>query len=193
MKIIFSICLLVFLTNCSPNKQDKVIVIQPLGDFSQKEAQVVLEQIKIINPSTILKNNIPLPKSTYYKPRNRYRADSLIKYLSSQIGKDSVIIGLTKKDISTTKGKIKDWGVMGLGYRPGKSCIVSSFRLSKKNTTEQFYKVALHELGHTQGLPHCKNKACLMRDAEGGNPLNEEKEFCESCKKYLKTKNWKLI
>ena len=63
----------------------------------------------------------------------------------------------------------------------------------KKNKTEQFYKVALHELGHTEGLPHCKNKTCLMRDAEGGNPLNEEKEFCISCKKYLKGKKWNIL
>ena len=82
---------------------------------------------------------------------------------------------------------------MGLGYRPGNACVVSSYRLSKKNKTEQFYKVALHELGHTEGLPHCKNKTCLMRDAEGGNPLNEEKEFCISCKKYLKGKKWNIL
>ena len=148
--------------------------------------------MKKINPSTVLRKNIPFPKSTFYAPRNRYRADSLIKYLNSNIGKDSVVIGLSRKDISTTKDGVNDWGVMGLGYRPGNACIVSSFRLSKKNKTEQFYKVALHELGHTQGLPHCKTRTCLMRDAEGGNPLAQEKDFCQSCKNYLKKKNMKL-
>lgn len=81
---------------------------------------------------------------------------------------------------------------MGLGYRPGNACVASSFRLTKKNKTQQFHKVALHELGHTQGLPHCPDKSCLMRDAEGGNPLDEEKAFCASCRQYLKSKNWKL-
>lgn len=193
MKKILSIVLLLFLTNCSQDNHHKVIVIQPLGNFSKEDAKRVLGQIKIIYSNTILKNNISLPKSAYYKARNRYRADSIINRLSYQVGNDSIIIGLTKKDISITKGKFKDWGVMGLGFCPGKACIVSSFRLSKNKTDEQFYKVALHELGHTQGLPHCKNKTCLMRDAEGGNPLNEEKEFCLSCKNRLKSKNWKLI
>lgn len=192
MRLLITTFIFCFLINCTPNKTAKVIVIQPLGNFSNKEAVKVFNQIKKINSSVILKNNIPFPHNSYFEPRNRYRADSLIKHLSSTIGKDSVIIGLSKNDISTTKGKIKDWGVMGLGYRPGNACIVSSFRLSKKNKTEQFYKVALHELGHTEGLPHCKIKTCLMRDAEGGNPLDKEKDFCKDCKRYLKQKNWKL-
>lgn len=193
MKIFFWLLLLTLFINCIPISRDKVIVIQPFGNFSNVEAKLVFKEIQKINPKVILKKNIPFPLKTYYKPRNRYRADSIISFLSSKIGKDSVMIGLCEKDISTTKGKIKDWGIMGLGYRPGNACVVSSYRLSKKNKTEQFYKVALHELGHTEGLPHCKNKTCLMRDAEGGNPLNEEKEFCISCKKYLKGKKWKIL
>lgn len=193
MKFFFWLLISTIFIKCIPNNRDKVIVIQPFENFSNAEAKLVFKEIQKINPKVILKKNIPFPLEAYYKPRNRYRADSIIRFLSSKIGKDSVMIGLSEKDISTTKGKVKDWGVMGLGYRPGNACVVSSYRLSKNNKTEQFYKVALHELGHTEGLPHCKIKTCLMRDAEGGNPLNEEKGFCRSCTKYLKTKNWKII
>jgi len=51
----------------------------------------------------------------------------------------------------------------------------------------------LHEPGHTAGFPHCAVKACLMRDAEGRNPLDEEKDFCDNCKSFLKAKGWQLI
>lgn len=193
MKLFLWLLLLGTLINCTQKKREKVIVIQPFGNFSNLEAKIVFNEIQKVNPNVILKKNIPFPSQSYYSPRNRYRADSIIKFLSARIGKDSVIIGLSEKDISTTKNKVKDWGVMGLGYRPGNACVISSHRLSKNNKTEQFYKVALHELGHTQGLPHCENKTCLMRDAEGGNPLDEEKEFCLSCKNYLKAKNWKVL
>src|SRR6202000_1310347 len=111
-------------------------------------------------------NPIQLPQSAYYSPRNRYRADSIISYLDRFGRADTVIIGLTAKDISMNKGNIKDWGIMGLGFQPGNACVISAFRLSKSNLSEQLYKIALHELGHTQGLPHCKNKICYMRDAE---------------------------
>lgn len=170
----------------------KVIVIQPLGNFESEQANKVLSEIRTVNPNVVLRGVIPFPGNSYYKPRNRYRADSIIKSLKNNIGKDSVIVGLSHSDISTTKNGIKDWGVMGLGYRPGKACVVSDFRLSVKNKNEQFYKLVLHELGHTAGLPHCKVKSCLMRDAEGGNPLNEEIGFCENCNKFLKSKGWQL-
>jgi archaemetzincin len=193
MKTIFLIFILSAYGNFAPSNNDKVIIIQPFGGFSNNESKLVYDQIKKMCPKVVLRKSIPFPANSFYKPRNRYRADSLIRFLSSTIGKDSVIVGLTQKDISARKGKIKDWGVMGLGYCPGNSCIVSSFRLSQKNKTEQFHKVALHELGHTQGLSHCKNKTCLMQDAKGGNPFDNVMAFCLPCKNYLKTKNWKLL
>ena len=60
----------------------------------------------------------------WYPARDRYRADSLIRYLGRFGSADTILIGLTNKDISTTKGQIRDWGIMGLGYCPGTSCVV---------------------------------------------------------------------
>lgn len=177
----------------SNNVNQKVIVIQPLGGFKVKQAKKVFAEIKAINPNVVLREDIPFPEKSFYKPRNRYRADSIIKKLKNNIGRDSVIVGLSNYDISTTYKGIKDWGVMGLGYVPGKACVVSDFRVSSKTKNQQFYKLVLHELGHTEGLPHCLVKTCLMRDAEGGNPLDEEKDFCHNCKSFLKGKGWQLI
>lgn len=142
--------------------------------------------------TVVLRPAIPLPERAYYAPRNRYRADSLLRILATRGSSDSVIVGLLNEDISTTKGDHADWGIMGLGYRPGNACVASSFRVRKAGSGEQFYKVVIHELGHTQGLPHCKTKTCFMRDAEGGNPLDEERGFCVDCGGFLKSKGWKL-
>jgi archaemetzincin len=79
---------------------------------------------------------------------------------------------------------------MGFGYCPGDACIASTFRLSKSEKLMQLFKAAIHELGHTHGLPHCSVQSCFMRDAEGGNPINEEKEFCSGCKKFLADRGW---
>ena len=171
---------------------NSVIVIQPFNDFTPELTNSVFAKLKEINPNTILKTPFQLPIKAYYPPRNRYRADSLIKYLSNFGSADTVVIGMTNKDISSTKGSVSDFGIMGLGYCPGISCVVSTFRLAKTNLSEQFYKLAIHELGHTQGLPHCSNKICFMRDANGKNVLNEEKDFCPSCKSFLKNKGWQL-
>ncbi len=153
---------------------------------------MIAGKIKEIYPNIKILKPIPFPENSFYPPRNRYRADSIIAFLKTKTPENSVTLGLTTKDISVTKGKNPDFGVIGLGYRPGKACVASNFRLSAKNKIEQFYKVAIHELGHTQGLHHCPEKSCFMRDAEGGNPTDEEKDFCPKCKDFLKTKNWKF-
>lgn len=168
------------------------ILIQSFKDINQDTVVKIAEEIKNVYPNVKVLNAIDFPANTYYKERNRYRADSIIKFLNNKTKEGFVVIGLTSKDISATRGKIKDFGIMGLGYRPGKACVASNFRLSKENRDEQFYKIAIHELGHTQGLPHCPEKMCFMRDAEGKNPTNEETDFCKKCKTFLINKNWKF-
>ena len=174
------------------SEEEITILIQPFEDVKPKQLAEISENIRKIYPKIKILEPIDFPKNAFYQPRNRYRADSIIKYLRTKTPENSVTLALTNKDISVTKGKVADFGVMGLGYRPGKACVASSFRLNTKNKNEQFYKIAIHELGHTQGLKHCPDKTCFMRDAEGKNPTNEEKDFCQNCKKVLRSKHWKI-
>ena len=169
-----------------------VIYIQPFDGVTAAQTQHVYTALKKIYSGIEVKKPIPLPPSAYYPVRNRYRADSLIKMLSDRAEAGHKIIGLTSKDISTTKNGVADWGIMGLGFCPGKACIASTFRLAKNNINEQLFKVAIHEMGHNFGLPHCDVKYCFMRDAEGGNPTNDEKEFCAKCKAILTRHGWIL-
>jgi archaemetzincin len=170
--------------------QSVIIYIQPYNDISEKLVNELFADLKKVYPKIELKKAIALPKQAYYEPRNRFKADSLLTYLLINAEKENVVIGITSKDISTTKGNIDDWGVMGLGFCPGNACVVSAFRLNKSNVSEQLFKVAIHELGHTQGLEHCSDKKCFMRDAEGKNPTDEEKYFCQKCKAVLVNKGW---
>lgn len=172
--------------------QGVTVTIQPFNQFSQSTIKSLSVQLKKHFRKVIIKPAMPLPLSAFNSNRHRYRADSLIRFLKQTNSDSEVCIGLTDKDISTTKGIHADWGVMGLGYCPGKSCIVSTFRLSRKNTVDQCIKVALHELGHTAGLPHCSFQSCFMRDAEGHNTNDEENGFCENCKRVLLKHGWNI-
>lgn len=192
IRILASSSLLFFSCTGANRRHDKVIVIQPFIDFNPLQAKLVYKELKKLNPNTILNLGIPLPSMAYYPARDRYRADSLLLYLSHFGTSDTILIGLTNKDISTTKDQIKDWGIMGLGKCPGNASIVSTYRLSRTDQDNQLYKVALHELGHTQGLGHCKNRTCIMRDAEGGNHFEDLNDFCPVCKSYLKDKGWRF-
>ena len=198
-KIIFCFILFLLIFSCEKSKvidlkseEEITILIQPFEDVKPKQLEEISENIRKIYPKIKILEPIDFPKNAYYQPRNRYRADSIIKYLRTKTPNNCVTLALTNKDISVTKGKVVDFGVMGLGYRPGNACVASTFRLNAENKSEQFYKVAIHELGHTQGLKHCPDKTCFMRDAEGKNPTNEEKDFCQNCKKVLRSKHWKI-
>lgn len=194
------ICMISLLFSCTqPDKPDtssrklaeevKTILIQPFDDLHPEKVQYVANEIGKIYPKTKILAPIHIPKESYYAPRNRYRADSIINIMRKKANKNEIIIGLTSKDISTTNRGYPDFGVMGLGYSPGSACVASNFRV--KNN-EQFSKVAIHELGHTQGLPHCPVKTCFMRDAESKNRTDELTGFCPKCKAILQDKNWKL-
>ncbi len=198
-KIVFCFTLFSLIFSCEKSKlsdlkseEEITILIQPFEDVKTKQLAEISENIRKIYPKIKILEPIDFPTNAYYQPSNRYRADSILKYLSTKTPNNCVTLDLTNKDISVTKGKVADFGVMGLGYRPGNACVASSFRLNTKNKNEQFYKIAIHELGHTQGLKHCPDKTCFMRDAEGKNPTNEEKDFCQNCKKVLRSKHWKI-
>lgn len=176
----------------SDSESNTVIDIQPFAGVTDVQVNYVFAELKKNYPFISINKSIALPSTAFYPARNRYRADSLINFLSRMTIDGHKTVGLTNKDISTTKNGIADWGVMGLGFCPGKACVASTFRLSKNEINRQLFKVAIHELGHTFGLPHCPVKSCFMRDAEGGNPTNEEKGFCKSCHAFLSARGWQL-
>lgn len=133
-----------------------------------------------------------IPASAFLKKRKRFRADSLLVFLES-IKPDSVnyILGLTDADISATVANYKDWGVFGYGQCPGVSNVISTFRLKNKadkNTIATRLKnVAIHEIGHNYGLPHCGDTSCIMKDAHGKLSSIEGKtrNLCSKCQKRI--------
>jgi len=152
----------------------------------------VADSISKLYPNIIVNTPVKLPTFAYYALRGRYKADSLLKFLTAIAKPNETVIGFTVMDISTRNGAIPDWGVMGLGKCPGNSCVVSTFRLNLTKGKNQLFKVAVHELGHTMGLPHCSNPECFMRDAEGANHTDEEKAFCSKCSQYLRKYKWTI-
>ncbi|CAN5268867.1 archaemetzincin family Zn-dependent metalloprotease [soil metagenome] len=194
--LLFLFFSIIGLFNCKlPAKEHPELVairIQPFADIPEEEVQYIYTALKKIYPLVTLSNKIAFPDRAMNQLGYRYRADSLLQYLNTIVHQHEIIIALTGRDISTTKGDIADWGVMGLGFAPGKVCVASSFRLVQQKRMAQFVKVAEHELGHTEGLQHCPVKTCIMRDAEGGNTLDEEKDFCVSCRNHLIARFWKL-
>ena len=187
---------------CTSNP--KQIGIQPYGAIDNNMLNTIAETLKeTYNVKIVVLDPKVLPKSAFVNiKRPRYRADSLLKDLKKQ-RHDSIdfILGITSKDISTTKraanstikkpeSKYSDWGVFGLGYRPGKACVISTFRLKHANAKtylDRIQKIAIHEIGHNLGLHHCPNAKCVMQDAVETIKTVDSAgfELCEDCKSQI--------
>lgn len=178
---------------CCPHT---VIRLQPMDDFSQKEAKKLEEELQKhiyklglndISHIEIMPNKKLVP-SLLNDDKTRYRADKIIRYV--QEGKNGergsrITIALTHKDISVPLRGKKDWGVLGLSLQPGTACVVSTHRVKNKS---QLWKVVVHEFCHTNyDLPHCPNDdpTCIMKDAKGHEVLSRKTHFCKACKAKL--------
>ena len=167
------------------------IAVQPFGPVKAERLAVVKQGLEQAFGVVVeVRKSIPLPRSAWYAPRSRYRADTLLDHLHETAGpKPPVVIGITEKDISCTKDEHVDWGIFGLGELDGRTCIVSTFRLGargadEKELRERLRKVAIHEVGHVTGLPHCPKAGCVMQDADASIETvdRESGAFCEECK-----------
>lgn len=193
--------------SCSKSREissTTVVALQPYKGFPTNTIDTLSKAIsEFYSINVVVLPAIDMPKSAFINIKSpRYRADSIIR-IQNRNRPDSLdfIVGLTENDISITKvnldGSVKkpewrynDFGVMGLAYCPGKSAIISSFRLKTNDSKLHFTrlkKVTIHEFGHNLGLPHCPNSHCVMTSAnEKISTIDTEKmELCENCKKKL--------
>jgi len=198
-----------WLGNIFPKKIEKrSLALQPYGNFVPEWSAEIKRSLEATYPMKFhLLESRDLPETAFVNIKSpRYRADSLLRDLA-RIKTDTLdhILGLCTQDISTTKrdrnGTVKkpesrytDWGIFGLGQRPGVAAIVSSFRLMrppKELFLDRLKKVSIHEVGHNLGLKHCVELGCVMADAAESLSTVDQVgfELCKKCKHEIGLKD----
>ena len=166
------------------------IRILPLGHAPKALVDRTAEDLRKVFPDVRILPAEPMPVNAWYKTNKRWRADTLIGWMGKRAAPGEVYLGITTDDISAAKeGVAQDFGIMGLGQKPGLACVASNHRLHDKS---QFPKIVIHELGHTAGLPHCPEPRCLMRSANGKDHTREIDAFCDKCRSVLIRNGWRI-
>ena len=128
------------------------------------------------------------PKYAYNDTRHQYNSKQILKHLLQKCTSDTLrLIGVTPVDLYVPILKF----VFGLAQIEGQCSIISLHRLYP-----QFYdqpsnsdlllarveKTALHELGHTFGITHCRDRRCIMYSSTRIEHTDcKQPDFCLTC------------
>jgi archaemetzincin len=187
--------------NAGRNYDKAFLYIQPLGDFTKEEEQIVQDAAEALQIFYGLKTKFltALPSSVVPKEARRINSDTehpqmltdyiLEKVLVPELPSDALaLIAFTATDL---------WPGDGWNFVFGQALFdapVGVWSLARMGDTKTEYtkclqrtlKIALHETGHMLGIKHCTAYECGMN---GTNSLDETDRhpmaFCPICERKL--------
>ncbi|MEM1540450.1 MAG: archaemetzincin family Zn-dependent metalloprotease [Candidatus Bathyarchaeia archaeon] len=164
-----------------------------IGHVDLEVLKRICENINMFFPKArcqIISETFALPQEAFDKIRRQYRSDLLLGLVASYAKKAknlNRVLGTVDADIYVPGLNF----VFGEAECPGKAAVISLWRLRPEFYgaplnfelfVERGAKEAVHELGHTFGLTHCKNPFCVMYFSNSIFETDRKKGiFCNMC------------
>jgi len=168
------------------------IVISPIGDFTPELLDRISEEIKRIYAfTTDIRPLLGDIEFAFHPNRKQYHSTPILDELARRAPAEAIkVLALVQVDLFIPI-LTHVYGEAQLG---GKACMVSTIRLNEGhhslNTQEPFLsriiKEAIHELGHTFKLRHCREHTCLMHYCRNDGDVDRKSDqLCRYCKVLL--------
>ena len=188
------------------------LLIQPIGDIKQNILKIIKSSLNRIFEDydfnfIINEDKMELISEEYNPLREQYNASLIIKRLKRKTEESEAlrVLGIIDRDIYSN-GLNFIFGIANLPhfqeFEKKNRALISITRLKpefygnfshKSKFYERIIKEAIHELGHTFGLDHCKN-FCIMRFSNTISQTDEKPfEFCDDCSKKLNSVNKSIL
>jgi len=168
------------------------IAILRIGSVDMDVVESIQRELCDKFPGTtceILEHTMPVPQDVYNASRHQYHSTSILARIQDYVEKPQAdrVLGVTEVDLYVPHLNF----VFGEAQCPGRSAVISLFRLrpefygrspNRNLFVERSVKEAVHEVGHTLGLGHCSNSACIMFFSNDIQMTDTKKlKFCEKC------------
>jgi archaemetzincin len=171
------------------------IRIVQIGDVERKVLKHLLLKLKErFRCNVDLGLTLPHPQYSYNPTRSQYHSTQILHEMSRRIkiGTGEKIIGIVDLDLYVPGlNFVFGEAILGGGY-----CVISLTRLrqsyygyieEEKRFFDRVGKEAVHEVGHTYGLGHCKDPNCVMRFSNSLFDTDRKTDdFCKRCRGKLK-------
>jgi archaemetzincin len=179
---------------------DSIIAISPVGDLSVEHIQPARDEIeRLFGYSTEV---IPLLNDVefaYHQDRGQYHSTLILERLADLSPPRAIkVLGIVSVDLFIPILT----HVFGEAQLGGKACIISTCRLeeglpfpgSEFPLASRILKEAIHELGHTFKLRHCKERTCIMHYCRSiGDVDHKSRHFCRYCGVLMEDERKRLL
>jgi archaemetzincin len=167
------------------------IVIAPIGEFAPELLNAVGRGIQqAFGFATAVRPILPSIGFAFDSIRAQYHSTPIIEKLSAASSGAIKVLALANVDLFIPI-LTHVYGEAQLG---GNACIVSTYRLNTaaggyphpEQAAIRVAKEAIHELGHTFSLRHCRDPACIMHYCRSEADVDRKSnEMCRYCRVML--------
>ena len=173
-------------------KDGMSLLLVPVGGVDQKVMEFLKHDLnKVFNRQVMIDKGMPEPDYSFNKKRNQYLSTAILNTILEQKEYTAYdkILAIADHDLYVPELNFV------FGEAGQKAAVISITRLRQEfynlpQDQSLFHKrvltEAVHELGHTYGLSHCRNPRCVMFFSNTLMDTDRKgSDFCPECKSRL--------